>query len=809
MHDEELLLDVLLERVNRSPLSEDQQTLVLAAFEGDLELGEALTGARDLAHTREEVVTAVARQHGYLSAVSVRGFRGIGPEATLRLEPGPGLTLVIGRNGSGKSSFAEGVEAALTGTSFRWRGKTKDWLGGWHNLHEPAPASVVLQLAIDGDRGRTTVTRTWTGQDLEQSECWVQRPGAPRASLASLGWDTDLVTYRPFLSYSELGQIIAGRPSEMYDALASILGLEQIADAERRLNDARKQLDSETRQVQRDLDPLLRDLEAVDDDRARTALTALQRRNPNLSELAALATGVSDDAQTGAIELLRRIAQLAPPAQERVAEVVADLRSAAAALARTRGTPAEESRLLADLLERALKHREGHAEQATCPVCGTEAVLDDSWEQRTRREVDRLRAVAGAAEAAHAQVRQALAAAHAVLAEPPHWLSEDSPVRGPWRAWAEGESLEDPLALADHLERTSAPLHTACDESRNQAARRLRAVEDAWRPVALRLDRWVRQAQTAAGKQRQLGDVKKAHDWLRTVALDIRNERLRPLAEQSAEIWQQLRQESNVELGPITLEGKATSRKVALDITVDGVDGTALGVMSQGELHALALAMFLPRATVPDSPFRFLVIDDPVQSMDPAKVDGLARVLSETGKERQVVVFTHDTRLADAVRRLKLPATIWEVVRRENSVVELRRADDPAKRALDDARMLLKTQELPSGVAARVVPGLCRSALEVAFVELARGRRLAAGVRHAEVESEIAAAQRLQQLAALALVGDVNKGGEVFNRLNRYGVWAVNAYKACRTGGHAVYRGDLQLLVKGASRLVECIRDER
>lgn len=105
-------------------------------------------------------------------------------------------------------------------------------------------------------------------------------------------------------------------------------------------------------------------------------------------------------------------------------------------------------------------------------------------------------------------------------------------------------------------------------------------------------------------------------------------------------MWALLRQESNVELGPITLAGSTTRRAVRLEVSVDGAGGTALGVMSQGELHALALALFLPRATAAGSPFRFLVIDDPVQSMDPAKVDGLARVLSETARNRQVVVFT-------------------------------------------------------------------------------------------------------------------------------------------------------------------------
>ena len=94
-----------------------------------------------------------------------------------------------------------------------------------------------------------------------------------------------------------------------------------------------------------------------------------------------------------------------------------------------------------------------------------------------------------------------------------------------------------------------------------------------------------------------------------------------------------------------------------------------MAVMSQGELQALGLAVFLPRACAEESPFRFVIIDDPVQSMDPSKVDGLARVLHTLAQTRQVVVFTHDNRLPEAIRRLDVPATIWEVVRQNKSVV--------------------------------------------------------------------------------------------------------------------------------------------
>jgi DNA repair exonuclease SbcCD ATPase subunit len=152
--------------------------------------------------------------------------------------------------------------------------------------------------------------------------------------------------------------------------------------------------------------------------------------------------------------------------------------------------------------------------------------------------------------------------------------------------------------------------------------------------------------------------VQTGEQWLKGTGQQLRAERLRPFAEQSARTWQLLRQESSVDLGPVRLEGTGNRRRVALEVTVDGTAGAALGVMSRGELHALGLALFLPRATADDSPFRFLVIDDPVQSMDPAKVDGLARVLAGVAVERQVMVFTHDDRLAEATRRLRLDATI-------------------------------------------------------------------------------------------------------------------------------------------------------
>jgi hypothetical protein len=223
--------------------------------------------------------------------------------------------------------------------------------------------------------------------------------------------------------------------------------------------------------------------------------------------------------------------------------------------------------------------------------------------------------------------------------------------------------------------------------------------------------------------------------------------------------------------------------------------------MSQGELHSLALSLFIPRATLEESPFRFLVIDDPVQSMDPARVDGLARVLQSASKNRQVVVFTHDDRLPDAIRRLDIAATVIEVTRREGSIVEPRRSKDPVSRYLEDAFTLAKTNDLPQDVAKRVVPGLCRQAIEAACMEAIRKRRIGRGEPHVEVEDLLSGITGTKSLAALALFDDKDRAGEVLPRLNKESKASADTFRAVNEGAHEGLDGDILAVVKNSEKL--------
>jgi hypothetical protein len=242
---------------------------------------------------------------------------------------------------------------------------------------------------------------------------------------------------------------------------------------------------------------------------------------------------------------------------------------------------------------------------------------------------------------------------------------------------------------------------------------------------------------------------------------------------------------------------------VSLSVTVDGTPAEALGVMSQGELHGLALSLFLPRATLPESPFRFIAIDDPVQSMDPARVEGLARVLADAAATRQVIVFTHDDRLPESVRRLGIQASVIEVTRRANSVVEVRSSMDPVRGHLEDAHAVARTSDLPTEISARVVPGFCRLAIEAACMAVVRRRRLGRGEPHDQVEELLESNGKMHPLLALALFDDEKRTGDVLPRLQKIGKWAADTLQASKAGSHQAHAGDLVDLVDSTRRLAD------
>jgi len=285
------LRDLVLARLEKDTGPDDEwSALVLAALEGPDDLGQLLADGNGAAQKstpakqeRNPKKTQAPRT-AFLRRITAQGFRGIGPQATLDLTPGPGLTLVVGRNGSGKSSFAEGLELLLTGDTYRWSQRSKVWRDGWRNLHHPK-AALAAEFALEGERGACTLAREWAdGADLTGASTWAQVHGQPRTGPEALGWETPLEAYRPFLSYNELGSLLDEGPSKLYDALSKVLGLDALVDAQTALQQARSARDKARKEADQDRKAPLSRLEDVDDERAQRVKEALSQKDRGLED---------------------------------------------------------------------------------------------------------------------------------------------------------------------------------------------------------------------------------------------------------------------------------------------------------------------------------------------------------------------------------------------------------------------------------------------------------------------------------------------------------------------------------------------
>ena len=795
------LIDQVRARIDAdTALAVEVGLLVIAALEGDAALMQALAGEGSLPASvstaaDEDTQSADRPATGvFVNRIAVQGFRGIGARSTLDLVPGPGLSLVVGRNGSGKSSFAEALEFLLTGENRRWSERSVVWKQGWRNLHLTEPVEIEATFTIEGERQPLVARCTWQADETELDAASTVVRGVRRGDgRAALGWDAELSTYRPFLPYNELGSIADSPPSVLFDVMSAALGIESLVDAHKRLREQRLVREKQFKAVESDRSRHRTALYEIDDERARTCARAIDASKADAWDLDAVELvleGAIDPEGDGGLPLLGKLATLPFPSTEDVQAIAGRLQAAVETTRDMAATDAGRAERIAGLLQQSLDLHEAQGDQP-CPVCG-DGTLDSAWRERTEGEIKRLRQEAHAAMQAQQVLHEARHKARALLTAPPPELQRAAEVgvdtadlTAAWTHWNRlpADALDE--SVIEHLRQSHASLENAAVTLHEQAAAELRRREDAWRPIARSLREWLPDATKAALARRAAPNIRKAEKWLLGATGVIRAERFKPIADRARDVWALLRQNSSVALDDLELAGGSTQRRLALGVSVDGVAGQALGVMSQGEVHALALSLFLPRVLLPESPFGFVVIDDPVQAMDPGKVDGLAHVLHSAARTRQVIVFTHDERLPESIRRLQIPARVIEVARRARSVVECRETRHPAGQYLDDARSLTLTSDLPPAAAARAVPLYCRLSLEAASTEVVRRRRIGRGEAHAAVEETLTGARTLLQKLALAVFDNIDRAGDVLPHINaKWGREAGDAVAWSNRGSH-------------------------
>lgn len=561
--------------------------------------------------------------------------------------------------------------------------------------------------------------------------------------------------------------MLNGTPSDLHDAISRVLGVEQLAAVINRISVRHKDRKAPGDELTRRRKALADAVTELDDERAAAVAPLLKKAAPDLLRLRTL-LHETEAGTGGPVPQLRELANLTAPVTPDGAVAIAKrLRDSEAELAALSEVVSDRKLSTLRLLEQALQVHEEHGDMA-CPVCH-DGTLDATWARESRAAVsaDRQHLAAlndarNLMELAHSEALRALQPAPTVLDHSPvHELDETvADARLAWQQWA--AITRDRVAptmtqLADHLETNAAALGAAVDAVTKAAAACLAEREDRWQPVNAEIHAWCAAWQAWLADKPVVDQLNEAKKWLQENDRRLRNERLAPIRVGVQHAWSMLRQESNVEIGDLCLEGTATRRKLRIDSLVDGVAADGLTVLSQGELHALALALFLPRATMAESPFRFLVLDDPVQAMDPAKVDGLVTLLSELAQTRQVVVFSHDDRLPAAVRRGNFAATIVEVNRGKDSQVSITTLTDPARRYIEDAFGLVLEYEngrLPDEAMRRTLPGMLRFAVEAAARHTYFSRNIRAGRPLETLESEWGAATTTRAKVILGVFGE-------------------------------------------------------
>jgi hypothetical protein len=280
---------------------------LLAAADGPDALAAILAGGATAVPRAIEISDGPSEvPRVFLEEIAVTGFRGIADRARLPLAPGPGLTLVVGRNGSGKSSFAEGLELLLTGRNLRWEDKPKSWREGWRNLHASGATKLEARFRIDGDTDPLLVTQTLPADGSLNDLGPAQVSGA-RPDWDALGWDEPLARYRPLLSYNELGTMFSDRASELYDALSAILGLEAFDGVQAVLRDARLS-HQKSGKAEKDTRRALKTvLAAATDERAQALLAQIATTHPDLDGVQDSLHNFSSDDDLAALQRLQRL----------------------------------------------------------------------------------------------------------------------------------------------------------------------------------------------------------------------------------------------------------------------------------------------------------------------------------------------------------------------------------------------------------------------------------------------------------------------------------------------------------------------
>jgi recombinational DNA repair ATPase RecF len=660
--------------------------------------------------------------------VDIEGFRGFNRRQRINLDAS--AVIVVGPNGTGKTSFFDAIQWLLLGSLERlekWRVRRNDeHIANRYRGSEPAV--VEAELEIQGKRihlrrqGRYDVGLleweadgvTARGEDAERklSDALGARAGQDVRSL--------LMT-SALLQQDVVREVLEDKPAERYRHLAALLGLDELGTFEA---EARKRADrlssagKAARQALRDAEARVemlgdrvtsqeRDMQLAGDVRAARArvvdrlsaedTTVRVSRVPTTSADAALAQQQAETLGRQLAELLRaaqdleaRRPQATPPAptelaarQHAVAAARAVVEQAEREVAAARERLAEATARSSQLV--ALAAQAIDLLSDTCPVCGQDIDEHDLHQHLERR-------IEGAEEGNLNSLRQDVARRETELTAATTALTKSEAEFAPLAAAADrAKELEvdeqrwrgsmaalqppqpAPLELVElasihagdvtALDRTVQALRVvwaalgdlaavlrsdASDAQLLETRAQLRRAEEGVPPL--------REAAQLASKQEE--DGKTVHSAATRAVTAVTEKRFRRLAPTVQDIYWRLDPHPSFTTLDFDLD-VYRSRGIASPVvrdTSESVTADPLLVFSSSQANVTALSYFLALGwAAGHQAVPFVLLDDPLQSMDDVNTLGFADLCRHIRRHRQLVVSTHEARLGSLLARKLAP----------------------------------------------------------------------------------------------------------------------------------------------------------
>lgn len=663
-----------------------------------------------------------------IASVAVTGLGGVGrlTPGCLDLDPVPGLTVVRGPNGSGKTSIAKAVELSLRSTAGVGEEASGD-LWATTLLADGAPqAKVEVTLTSGCDRFEI---HTLLGRDGEAATSAVltDHDGAHELDLGQ-DWQDAVVASRACYSYSRLqSRLQSTKDLQIFLEELLVLGpawqdvRDELDRRSRQGNDAAKEFKKALGQAKRKDQEVGVRFRA--DPRRPSPLPDIEwpRVDENI-EAWIDRTGLGGAEQASTITAGDEI-------EDTVTAVAAHLDEA------EQGLSAAEDHLRSPELTRVTHHVGSLLENSRladeqCPLCGTPT----DWRAHAQRLIS-----------GHREWDRHAARVQEAIGDIVDWA--ERALRPSLGACVPGGPDDLVSALGEAVRSDGCRAHSATHRvaqdllgwlASEEASGWLAAVRrgsDAsaqWRReraelVAVFLDVW-RRNQGAACDADAWATAAKTLD---AVQVRMRQERQDGVTSLLRSAVAELLPDAHIEIGEITHGGGARQRRgvtVAMEI---GARTATLGMLSSGQRNALLLAPLTMSAAA--SPFGFRLVDDPIHALDDTRVDLVAAQLVRLAETHQVVVFTHDPRLEEHLRA-RVPTMSVIAVDRDptTQTVAWSQHSTPWDALLKDADRLREHARSDGWQAdasvESVVLGLCRNALDGAI----RQTVISYAVRHGE-----------------------------------------------------------------------------